>query len=76
MGGLSGGAFSDTTTASTGSIKLTKEWKQYSIDLAGLDLSRIIGGFCVLLNSMATPDGCVFYVDDIYYSADDAPIAR
>lgn len=76
MGGLSGGAFSDTTTASTGSIKLTKEWKQYSIDLTGLDLSRIIGGFCVLLNSMASPEGCVFYLDDIYYSADDAPIAR
>lgn len=76
MGGLSGGAFSDTATASAGNMNLTKEWKQYSIDLTGLDLSRIVGGFCVLLNSMASPDGCTFYVDDIYYSDQDTPLAQ
>lgn len=71
MGGLSGGAYSDTATASAGGLKLTKEWKQYSIDLTGTDLSRIIGGFCVLLNSLASPNGCVFYIDDISYADQD-----
>lgn len=73
MGGLSGGAYSDTATATAGGVKLTKDWKQYSIDLSGLDLTRIVGGFCVILNSLATPNGCVFYVDDIYYTDEDVP---
>lgn len=73
MGGLTGNTYSDTASATAGSVTLTPEWKLYSIDLTGLDLTRIIGGFCVILNSLSDPDGCTFYVDDVYYSGEDTP---
>ncbi|MGD0552644.1 MAG: glycosyl hydrolase family 17 protein [Sedimentisphaerales bacterium] len=50
---------------SSGVIELTKEWKQYSIDLRGQDLSSFIGGFCWVTNTSQNRDGCVIYVDDI-----------
>jgi len=66
MGGISG-AYPDTDTASIGPIVLTKEWKQYTIDLEGMDLSYIIGGFCWVASSLDNPQGAVFYLDDIIY---------
>ena len=66
MGGLSG-TYSDSDSASIGPIELGIEWKQYEIDLKGLDLSYISGGFCWVTNSMANPDGCTFYLDEIKY---------
>lgn len=66
MGGLTG-TYSDTDSASIGPVELTQEWKQYTIDLEDLDLSYISGGFSWVTNSMANPDGAVFYLDDIQY---------
>jgi hypothetical protein len=66
MGGISG-AYPDTDSASIGPVELTKEWKQYTIDLADMDLSYIIGGFCWVASAMDNPDGMVFYLDDIIY---------
>jgi len=66
MGGITG-TYSDSDSASIGPISLTADWKQYTIDLDGLDLSCISGGFCWVTNSMANPDGSVFFLDDIKY---------
>ncbi len=67
FGGISG-QYADSDSGATGTITLIKKWKHYTIDLAGLDLSYINGGFCVIFTKQANPDGAVFYVDKIYYS--------
>jgi len=66
MGGISG-AYPDSDTASLGPIVLTQEWEKYTIDLTGMDLSHIIGGFCWVASAMDNPDGATFYLDDIIY---------
>jgi len=61
------GEYSDSDTAGIGPVKLTKEWKQYTIDLTGKDLSYIIGGFCWAASLDMNPDGMTFYLDEIRY---------
>lgn len=74
MGGILG-RFSDSTTGNkTDAIKLEKKWKLYAIDLEGMDLSYISGGFCVAFSSLLNPEGCTFYIDEIYYSDKDIPL--
>ncbi|HXC98258.1 MAG TPA: hypothetical protein VN048_02875 [Verrucomicrobiae bacterium] len=46
-------------------IKLTTDWKQYSIDLAGKDLTRIKTGFTWTLAGQGRP--VIFYLDDIRF---------
>jgi len=66
MGGISG-MYSDSDSSEIGPVTLTKGWKEYSIDLEGLDLSYISGGFGFSISSMNNPDGVIFYLDDIEY---------
>lgn len=67
VGGIMGD-YSDTSEASTGPISLSKEWKQYTIDLSSEDLSYINGGFCWVASQADTPEeGITFYLDDIVY---------
>ncbi len=58
-------AFPDSGTGKL-DVTLTKDWAQYTIPLAGKDLSRIQTGFAW---SLASPGHAVtFYLDDIRYS--------
>ena len=66
MGGVTGD-YPDTDTAFIGPIILTPEWKEYSIDLRGRDLSYISGGFSWATNVDVNPESCTFYLDDIRY---------
>lgn len=66
MGGISGD-YPDSDIAGIGPVALEPEWRQYTIDLAGKDLSHIIGGFCFSTNVDVNPAGCTFYLDDIRY---------
>lgn len=66
IGGISG-EYPDSDMAIVGPVVLTKEWKQYTIDLAGKDLTSIIGGFCWATNIDVNPEGITFYLDDIKY---------
>lgn len=70
MGGIVG-PYSDTATAGIKNVTLTPEWKEYTIDLTGKDLSRICGGFCWIISFARNPlpirTKITFYVDDIYY---------
>ena len=66
VGGITG-EFSDTDAAAVGPVTLTAEWKKYTIDLSGKDLSKIIGGFCWAASRDSNPDGFVIYFDDIKF---------
>jgi|YNPMSStandDraft_1061717.scaffolds.fasta_scaffold14914_2 hypothetical protein len=68
MGGIRG-EYSDSDAATTGPVALTKGWKKYTIDLKGLDLSYISGGFCWVITANDNPDGAVIYIDEIVYEA-------
>ena len=66
VGGITG-EYPDSDSASIESIVLTKEWREYTIDLKGKDLSYVVGGFCFALSKKDNPNGCVFYLDNISY---------
>ena len=66
VGGITG-EFGDTDSAVLGPIDLTKAWKTYTIDLAGKDLSRIIGGFCFSASRDDNPDGFVIFLNDVRF---------
>ncbi len=66
VGGVQG-KYSDSDAADIGPIVLTTEWKQYTIDLSGKDMSYIIGGFCWVTNADVNPEGAVFYLDDVVF---------
>ena len=67
-GGLGGSqTYPDTDTAIIGPVILTKEWKEYTIDLRGKDLSYISGGFAWVTNVDANPHHCTFYLDNIRF---------
>jgi hypothetical protein len=62
--------YPDSSLAEMGPIELTDSWKQYTVNLAGKDLSSISGGFGWATNADLNPEGCVFYIDDIKFEAD------
>jgi hypothetical protein len=66
VGGITG-EYPDTDSASSGPVELTNQWKQYSVDLNGKDLSNIIGGFAWAASKDDNPDGFTIYLDDIAY---------
>jgi hypothetical protein len=66
MGGIIGPE-GDSDQASTGPVRLTKQWQEFTLDLTQLDLSNIIGGFCLAISAMDNPEGATFYLDDIIY---------
>lgn len=68
VGGISSGEHIDSDSVSIGPVQLSKEWKQYEVDLRGKDLSYIIGGFAWATNiDVNDPEGVVFYLDEIKY---------
>jgi len=49
-------------------VLLTEDWKQYTLDLRGRDLSQVIAAFVVVIRARDLgPDGATFYLDDIEY---------
>jgi hypothetical protein len=49
-------------------VNLTQHWQEVEIDLAGTDLSSIIGGFAWVADwSMVLNKSCSFYLDDIRF---------
>lgn len=68
MGGITGQTEEgDSDEAAVTKIKLTPEWKQYTVDLKGLDLSHIIGGFGFAVSADSNPSGLTMYIDEIRY---------
>jgi hypothetical protein len=49
-------------------ITLTEEWKQYTLDLNGQNLSQVIAAFVLVIRGQDTdPAGATFCLDDIEY---------
>lgn len=59
--------YPDSDTASIGPVILSNEWKEYTIDVRGKDLSYISGGFAWVANVAANPYHCTFYLDHIRF---------
>jgi hypothetical protein len=56
---------------SLGYITLSKEWQHYTIDLSGVDLSYVLGGFGWVTNAPQNDNQpIIFYLDDIKYDKD------
>ena len=66
IGGVTGD-YPDSDSAVIGPVILTSEWRQYSIDLRGKDLSYISGGFAWSTNVDVNQESCTFYLDDLKY---------
>ena len=64
---MDGSVSSDTCKANIGPVMLTKEWKQYTIDLRGKDLSNIISGLSWAIGRGENPQGATFYLDDVRF---------
>jgi hypothetical protein len=65
---LGGGGPSDSLSKiSTGSVALTTEWQQYSLDLTEKDLSSVVSGFCWRAEKSSNPTGCTIYLDDMQF---------
>jgi hypothetical protein len=65
--GVVGGKYPDTGTKSSGLVKLTDTWSTIEINLQGLNLSRIAGGFAVLFNDSNSGNAVTVYMDEVYY---------
>ncbi len=57
--------FHDTGSGKLTDVHLTNQWKQYTISLAGKNLSDILTGFCWIVAGSGRP--VTFYLDDIQY---------
>ena len=57
--------FHDSDGGGIPPVELTKEWKQYEIDVTGKDLSRVKTGFVWTLAGQGKP--VIFYLDDIRF---------
>ncbi|MDD4954315.1 MAG: hypothetical protein PHG40_05370 [Candidatus Omnitrophica bacterium] len=71
VGGIKG-TYPDSALVEMGPVELTDTWKQYTINLAGKDLTYINGGFGWVTTADLNPAGAAFYVDDIMFVADPA----
>jgi len=71
VGGIKG-TYPDTTSVEMGPIELTDAWQQYTINLAGKDLSYVNGGFGWTTTADLNPNGATFYIDDIKFEVDAA----
>ena len=66
VGGITGN-YPDSDLAVIGPVILSNEWRPYTIDLRGKDLSYISGGFAWSTSEEVNPDGCTFYLDEIRF---------
>ena len=66
IGGING-TYADTDAVGMGPVTLTKDWKEYTIDLGDADLGYISGGFQLSARASDNPGGSVIYLDDINY---------
>ena len=69
VGGIKG-TYPDSSVSESSQIELTTDWKQYTVNLVGKDLSYINGGFGWITNADLNPNGATFYLDDIKYEMD------
>lgn len=64
-----GGGPSDSIqpAATSGVVSLSRDWQQFTINLAGMNLSNVVNGFCWRATKVDNPYGSTIYLDDIFY---------
>ena len=68
VGGVGQGReYPDSDTATIGPVMLSKQWKEYEIDLRDKDLAYISGGFAWVANVDDNPSTCIFYLDNVHF---------
>lgn len=72
-GGIEGAINRDTFRSFDYKFTPTSEWTEIAIDLSGLNLSNVIGGFGWSISQLENPSGCEVYLDDICI---DKPITK
>ncbi|RKY34322.1 MAG: hypothetical protein DRP78_06730 [Candidatus Omnitrophota bacterium] len=63
----------DTFSVNMPTQTLTTDWQQYTVDLSGLDMSHVIGGFKWAATRRDNPSGATFLLDDITYDVIPEP---
>ena len=63
-------AYPDTANAEDGPFSLTKDWKEYSVNLTGQNLTYINGGLSLVFNADQAKGEQTIYLDDIYFIKD------
>ena len=66
IGGIMGN-YPDTDIAVIGPVILSNEWRRYSVDLRGKDLSYISGGIAWSTSEDVNLETCTFYLDEIRF---------
>ena len=66
VGGIMGN-YPDTDIAVIGPVILSNEWRRYTIDLRGKDLSYISGGIAWSTSEDVNLEPCTFYLDEIRF---------
>lgn len=61
------GEHPDSGTGAAGPVVLGKEWKKYTVDLSGKDMSDINRGLLIRLSADSNPKGAIFYLDEICF---------
>lgn len=69
IGGIKG-TYADSAVIEMGPIELTDGWKEYTVNIAGKDLSYISGGFGWVSTADLNPNGATFFIDDVKFEAD------
>lgn len=66
VGGIPGD-YPDSDTVVIGPVILSSQWKEYTIDLRGKNLTSIIGGFSWSTSEDVNYESCEFYLDNIRF---------
>ena len=60
--------YHDSFSKTLGRVRLSEEWREYTVDLSDADLSSVIGGFCwVASRDSNQGEAITFYLDDIVW---------
>lgn len=66
-GGMHDKQYKDSLDESLGKVQLTAQWQEFQINLAGADMSSVIGAFYWSAGRNGNPKGATFYLDEIYF---------
>lgn len=67
VGGISGPYGDSLRPPRSYTAHVTREWKEFTLDLTGADLRHVIGGFAWFASKETNPSGTTFYLDDIRF---------
>jgi hypothetical protein len=70
--------FPDSTARhpQAGTITLSRAWQKFTINVSGLNLTNVMGGFGWMATGSDNPAGATFYLDDIQYELSPARLQQ